>query len=60
MLEKVTVLNNHDKAKFNDSISEDIKIIETDGEKPFLYFWEERLVSAEVSINVTIPLNSYN
>ena len=38
MLEKLTVLNNHDKAKFNDSISEDIKIIETDGEKPFLYF----------------------
>ena len=29
-------------------------------EKQFLHFWEERLVSTELSINVTIPLNSYN
>ena len=46
MLEKVTVLNNHDKAKFNNSVFEDIKIIETEGEKQFLNFWEKRLVSA--------------
>ena len=38
MLEELTVLNNHDKAKFDNSISEDIKIFETDGEKQFLYF----------------------
>ena len=31
MLEKLTVLNNHDKAKFNESVFEDIKIIETEG-----------------------------
>ena len=42
MLEKLTLLNNHDKAK------------------QYLYFWEKRLVSAEISINVTIPLNWYN
>ena len=29
-------------------------------EKQFLHFWEKRLVSAELSINVTTPLNSYN
>ena len=39
---------------------EDIKTIETEGEKQFLHFWEKRLVSAELSINVTISLNSYN
>ena len=33
MLERLTVLNNHDKGKFNDSVFEDIKIIETEGEK---------------------------
>ena len=27
-------------------------------EKQFLHFWEKRLVSTELSINVTIPLNS--
>ena len=58
MLEKLTVLNNRDK--FNDSVFEDNKIIETEGEKQFLHIWEKRLVSAELSINVTIPLNSYN
>ena len=60
ILEKLTFLNNHDKAKFNDRVFEDIKIIETEGEKQFLHFWEKRLVSAELSINVPIPLNSYN
>ena len=59
MLEKLTVLNKHDKAKSNDRVFEDIKIIETEGEKQFLHFWEKRLVSAELSINVPIPLNSY-
>ena len=29
-------------------------------EKQFLHFWEKRLVSTELSTNVTIPLNSYN
>ena len=47
MLEKLTVLNNHNKVKFNDRVK-------------FLHFLEKRLVSAELSINVTIPLNSYN
>ena len=67
MLEKLTVLSNHYKAKFNDSfwrytdrVFEDIKIIETEGEKQFLHFWEKRLVSVELSMNVTIPLNSCN
>ena len=60
MLKKLTILNNHNRAKFNDNIFEDIKIIETEGEKQFLHFWKKRLVSAELSINVTIPLNSYN
>ena len=39
MLEKLTVLNNHDKTNFNDSAFEDIKIIATEGEKQFLHFW---------------------
>ena len=39
---------------------EDKKIIETEGEKQFFYFWEKKLVSVEISIHVTIPLNSYN
>ena len=60
MLEKVTVLNNHDETKFNDRIFEYIKIIETEGEKQFRHFWEKILVQAELSINVPIPLNSYN
>ena len=60
ILEKLTVLNNHDKTEFNDRVFEDIKIIETEGEKQFLHFWEKRLVSAELPINVPIPLNSYN
>ena len=60
ILEKLMVPFNHNKAKFNDRIFEDIKIIETEGEKQFLHFWEKRLVSAELSINVPIPLNSYN
>ena len=46
MLEKLNVLNNHDKAKFDNSVFEDIKIIETKGEKQFFHFWEKRLVSA--------------
>ena len=54
------MLNNHDKAKFSDSVFEDKKVIEKEGEKQFLHFWEKRLVSAELSINVTISLNSYN
>ena len=33
ILEKLMVLNNHDKAKVNDRVFEDIKIIETKGEK---------------------------
>ena len=60
MLEKFTVLNKHDKVEFNDGVFEYIKIIETEVEKQFLHFWEKRLVSAELSVNVTIPLNSYN
>ena len=60
MLEKLTVLNNHDETKFNDRIFEYIKIIETEGEKQFRHFWEKILVQAELSINVPIPLNSYN
>ena len=60
MLEELIVLNNHDKAKFSDSVFEDKKVIEKEGEKQFLHFWEKRLVSAELSINVTISLNSYN
>ena len=60
MLEKPTVLNNHDKVKFNDSVFEDIKIIETEGEKQFLHFWEKRPVTTKLSYNVTITLNSYN
>ena len=48
MLEKLTVLNNHDKIKFNDRIFEDIKIIETEGEKQFVHLWEKRLVSGEL------------
>ena len=31
ILEKRTVLNNHDKTKFNDSVFENVKIIETEG-----------------------------
>ena len=57
MLEKLTVLNKHDKAKSNDRVFEDIKIIETEGEKQFLHFWEKRLVSAELPINAPFPLN---
>ena len=45
MLEKLTILSNHDKTNFNDRVFEDIKIIETEGEKQFLHFWEKRLVS---------------
>ena len=33
MLEKIIVMSNHSKAKFNDSLFEDIKIIKTEGEK---------------------------
>ena len=50
MLEKVTILNNHNKGKFNDNVFEDIKIIETEGEKQFLYFLEKGLVSTELSV----------
>ena len=32
ILEKRTALNNHGKTKFNDSVFENIKIIETEGE----------------------------
>ena len=39
MLEKLTVLKNHDKAKFINSVFEDIKIIETEVKKQFLHFW---------------------
>ena len=31
ILEKRTALNNHDKTKFNDSVFENVKIIETEG-----------------------------
>ena len=58
MLEKLTVLNNHNKTKFNDTVFEDKKIIKTEGEKQFRHFWEKRLVSAKLSINVTVLLNS--
>ena len=53
MLEKFTVLNNHDKAKFNDSVFEDIKIIETEGGKQFIHFLEKRLVSAHTIYRTT-------
>ena len=46
------------KQTFNDRVFEDTKIIETEVEKQFLHFWEKGLVSAELSINVPIPLNS--
>ena len=59
MLERLTVLHNHDKAKFNDRVFEHKKINEVEGGKQFLHFWEKRLVLAELSI-VIIPLNSYN
>ena len=59
-MEKLAALHNHDKAKFNDRVSEDIKINEAEGDKQFLHFWEKRLVLSELSINITIPLNSYN
>ena len=59
MLEKLTILNNLNKAKFNVSIFEDIKIVGTEGEK-LLHFRQKRLASGELSINVTISLNSYN
>ena len=59
MLDKLTVLNNHEKAKFDDGVFEDIKIIEAVGENQFLHFWEKRLVSAVLSLNHTISLNSY-
>ena len=39
ILEKLTALHNHDNAKFNDRVFEDIKINETEGEKQFLHFW---------------------
>ena len=58
MLEKLTILNNHDKEKF--SLPEDIKIIETEGEEQFLRFWEKRPASAELSNNVTIPSNLHS
>ena len=38
MLGLFTVLNNHYKAKFNNSVFEDIKIIETEGQKQFHHF----------------------
>ena len=60
MLEKLAVVNNHNKSKFNESVFEDMKIIEAEGEKQFLHFWEKRPVSGEPSINITITLNSYN
>ena len=60
MWKKLTILNNHDQAKFNDSVFEDIKVTEIEGEKQYLHFWEKRLVSAELSVNVTVPLNSHN
>ena len=60
ILEKLAVLSNNYKAKFNDRVFEDIKIIETEGEKQFLHFWGNRLVSTELSINVPTPLTSYN
>ena len=59
ILEKLTALHNHDNTKFTDRVFEDIKINETEEEKQFLHFWEIRLVLAELSINVTIPLSSY-
>ena len=60
MLEKLAVLNNYDKAQCNDSVFEDIKIIEREGEKQFPHFCEKIPISAKVSYNVTITLNSCN
>lgn len=50
MLENFTILNNHNKAKVNDNLFEDIKIIETEEEKKFLHFLEKGLVSTELSV----------
>ena len=58
--DKITVLNNHEKGKFNDSVFEDIKIIHREGEYLFLEFWEERLASNSVPLKHPISLNSYN
>ena len=59
-LEKLTALNNHEKASFNDCVFEDLKIIGSEGENQFLEFWEKRLLSNTLSIKNTICLNSYN
>ena len=60
MLENLTVVHSHDQAEFNNRVFEDIKINVAEGEKQILHSWEKRLVLAELSTNVTIPLNSYN
>ena len=60
LLERLTVLNNHDKAKFNDRVIEDIRVLESNGEKQFHEFWTNRLQSANIPISETISLNSYN
>ena len=53
MMETFTFLNNHDKTKFNDSVFENIKIIETERGKQFLHFWEKRLVSPHTIYRAT-------
>lgn len=60
MLENLTVLTNYSQAKFDESVFENTKIIETAEGKQFLYIWGKKLASAELSINVRISLNSYN
>ena len=47
MLENLTVLTNHSQAKFDDSVFENAKIVETAEGKEFLYFWGKKLASAE-------------
>ena len=59
-LDKLTVLNNHEKASFNDSVFQDLKIICSEGERQFRDFWEKRLTSNQDSIKAPILLNSYN
>ena len=59
-LEKLTVLNNHEKASFNDCVFEDLKIIGSEGENQFLEVWGKSLLSNTLSIKNTISLNSYN
>ena len=60
LLERLTVLNNHDIAKFNDRVIEDIRVLEFNREKQSLEFWNNRLQIPKIPISEPINLNSYN